>query len=130
MYDILFEGARIVDGQGGQPYQANVATLGSTIALIGREHVRARTCVDASRMVLCPGFIDMHAHSELYALRDPSMPMKSGPAMPFPARYSHIACDIAAMWSSLKLRFSDVPRWPDVPKATRWSFSPASGCSV
>ena len=77
MYDILFEGARIVDGQGGQPYQANVATLGSTIALIGREHVRARTCVDASRMVLCPGFIDMHAHSELYALRDPSMPMKS-----------------------------------------------------
>ena len=77
MYDILFEGARIIDGQGGLPYVANVATLGSVIALVGREHVRARQHVDASHMVLTPGFIDIHAHSEFYAMREPVMPMRT-----------------------------------------------------
>ena len=77
MYDILFEGARIIDGQGGLPYVANVATLGSVIALVGREHVRARQHVDASHMVLTPGFIDIHAHSEFYAMRESGMPMRT-----------------------------------------------------
>lgn len=56
-----------------------------------------------------------------------SLPMNSGPVMPCPARYSTIACVIAAMWSSLNEVFSEEPRCPEVPNATRWSGFPASG---
>ena len=38
-----------------------------------------------------------------------------------------IAWVIARMCCSLKLVLSDEPRWPDVPKATRWSGSETSG---
>ena len=47
--------------------------------------------------------------------------------MPRDARYSTIACVVARMWCSLKLVFSDEPRWPDVPNTTRCSGTEASG---
>ena len=48
-----------------------------------------------------------------------SLPMNSGPAIPCPARYSTIACVMAAIWVSLNEVLSDDPRCPDVPNATR-----------
>lgn len=78
MYDYIFKDALIYDGSGSTPFRANVATLGSRIAFIGKERVRARNYMDCSRLVLAPGFIDIHAHSELLALRDPMMSAKTG----------------------------------------------------
>ena len=37
------------------------------------------------------------------------------------ARYSTMAWVMAAMWSSLKEAAKALPRWPEVPKATRWA---------
>ncbi len=59
-----------------------------------------------------------------------SEPMKSGPVMPWPARYSTIACVVAAMWSWLNAVFSEEPRCPDVPNTTRCSGIETSGLSV
>ena len=56
-----------------------------------------------------------------------SLPMNSGPVVPCEARYSTIACVVAAMWASLKAVSSEEPRWPEVPNTTRWSGLPASG---
>lgn len=78
MYDYIFKDVLIYDGSGSEPYRANVATLGSRIAFIGKERVRARNFRDCSGLVLAPGFIDIHAHSELLALRDPVMGAKTG----------------------------------------------------
>ena len=76
MYDLLFESPLIIDGSGSAPYRANVATLGDTIAFIGREHVRAKRVIEASRLTLVPGFIDVHAHSEVYVLNEKNAGMK------------------------------------------------------
>ena len=57
-----------------------------------------------------------------------SAPRNSGPSMPLPARYSQIAWLVATMWSSLNVVFSDEPRCPLVPKLTRCSTTPGSGC--
>lgn len=67
MYDTLIEGATIVDGTGRPAYVANVAIVAGTIALITSDRVRARDHIDARGMVLAPGFIDIHAHSEFYS---------------------------------------------------------------
>ncbi len=58
-----------------------------------------------------------------------SRPRKSGPVIPAAARCSATACATARMCASLKLRRSEEPRWPEVPKATRWAGSRGSGAS-
>ena len=55
--------------------------------------------------------------------------MNSGPSVPWAARYRQIASVVAAMCASLNAPLSDEPRWPDVPKATRWAGSDGSGAS-
>ena len=77
MYDTLISGATIVDGSGNAPYKANVALFGDSIVFIGKEGItRARTQIDGSGLVLAPGFIDIHTHTDLEALRNNRMAVR------------------------------------------------------
>lgn len=67
--DIIFRNARIVDGSGAPAYTADLAVAGERIAAIGPlPEAQAALTVDARGRVLCPGFIDVHVHSELEVL--------------------------------------------------------------
>ncbi|MNJ70625.1 hypothetical protein D3C77_670990 [compost metagenome] len=59
-----------------------------------------------------------------------SAPMNSGPSIPLLWRYRQMAWLIASTWCSLKLRSSELPRCPEVPNATRWVATLASGWPV
>jgi N-acyl-D-amino-acid deacylase len=63
-YDLVFRGAHVVDGTGSPWARADVAVKGDTIALVAPkiEGASARA-VDASGLVLSPGFIDIHTHA-------------------------------------------------------------------
>ena len=54
---------------------------------------------------------------------------KRGPVVPLLWRYSTMAWVMAAMWSSLKAVLKEEPRWPEVPKETRWAGMAGSGWS-
>lgn len=73
-FDVLIRGGRVVDGTGSPWSYADVALTGDTIAQISRAGTmdvkRARRVIDASGMVVTPGFIDMHSHSDLTLLVD------------------------------------------------------------
>ncbi|MEU3721997.1 D-aminoacylase [Streptomyces sp. NPDC031705] len=69
--DLVIRGARVVDGTGGPSYTADVAVHEGRIAAIGRIRAGGRHTVDAHGLALAPGFVDMHAHSDLALLRDP-----------------------------------------------------------
>ncbi|GGO82983.1 N-acyl-D-amino-acid deacylase family protein [Wenjunlia tyrosinilytica] len=72
--DLVFRDALVVDGSGGPSYRADVGVDGGRIAAIAREGSRrpsGRRSLDAGGLALCPGFIDMHAHSDLALLTDP-----------------------------------------------------------
>jgi N-acyl-D-aspartate/D-glutamate deacylase len=69
--DILIRGGRILDGSGSPWIQADLAIRGDTIVRVGRGPVEAGRVLDASGMVVSPGFIDMHAHSEYGLIVDP-----------------------------------------------------------
>ncbi|HET9382489.1 MAG TPA: D-aminoacylase [Streptomyces sp.] len=78
MEDLVFRDADVVDGTGGPSYRADVVVDGGRIVSIvkeaaaaGCQRPRAMREVDAEGLVLAPGFIDMHAHSDLALLRDP-----------------------------------------------------------
>jgi len=68
--DIVFKGARVVDGTGAPEYRADVGVRDGRIAGIGDRLSGGRT-VDAGGLVLAPGFIDMHSHSDLQVLANP-----------------------------------------------------------
>ena len=71
-YDLLLVGGTVVDGTGGPRRRANVAVSGDRIAAIGDLTGRtARRTVDATGLVVSPGFIDMLGHSEATILVDP-----------------------------------------------------------
>ncbi|MET9349701.1 N-acyl-D-amino-acid deacylase family protein [Streptomyces termitum] len=84
MLDVVFQDAEVVDGSGGPSYRADVVVDRGRITAIVREAAAAgcqrptatRT-VDAEGLVLAPGFIDMHAHSDLALLRDPDHSAKA-----------------------------------------------------
>ncbi|THA49565.1 amidohydrolase family protein [Streptomyces sp. A1136] len=69
--DLVIRGARVVDGTGGPSYTADVAVHEGRIEAIGRIGAGGLRTLDAHGLVLAPGFVDMHAHSDLALLRDP-----------------------------------------------------------
>ncbi len=75
--DLLFAGGRVVDGTGAPWFRADVCVAGDRIAAVGRlDGVRAKRRIDASKLVLAPGFIDMLGQSEDYVLIDPRVASK------------------------------------------------------
>jgi N-acyl-D-amino-acid deacylase len=70
--DLLFAGGRVVDGTGAPWFRADVCVAGDRIAAIGHlEGATARRRIDASGLVVAPGFIDMLGQSEYNVLVDP-----------------------------------------------------------
>lgn len=71
VFDLVIAGGRVVDGSGSSAYEADIAVNGDTIVRIGRmdpdARTRARRVIDAQGLVVSPGFIDIHTHSD-YAL--------------------------------------------------------------
>ena len=83
----LVRGATVIDGSGSDPAAADVSVgpdgrieaIGPGIAVAD-----GSTVVDASGLVLCPGFIDMHSHSDLYTMVRPGSgqpPVGDGPKL-------------------------------------------------
>ncbi|MCK2240707.1 MULTISPECIES: amidohydrolase family protein [unclassified Crossiella] len=72
MAELVYRGALLVDGTGGHPRLADVSVAEGRIAEIGDPGtLGGRTVVEADGLVLTPGFIDMHSHSDLQILAKP-----------------------------------------------------------
>lgn len=71
-YDLLIKNGRVVDGSGNPWFQGDVAVRGDRIVAVGRDlaGVAARRTVSASGLIVAPGFIDMHSHSDYLLLED------------------------------------------------------------
>jgi N-acyl-D-amino-acid deacylase len=69
--ELLFAGGRVVDGSGAPWFRADVCVAGGRIAAVGQlGAARARRRIDASQLVITPGFIDMLGQSEYNVLVD------------------------------------------------------------
>ena len=76
-YDVLIKNGRVLDGTGNPWYYADVGIVGDSIKAIG--HLRdteANKVIDVEGMVVAPGFIDIHSHSDVNLLVDPNAQSK------------------------------------------------------
>ncbi|SDO14872.1 N-acyl-D-amino-acid deacylase family protein [Lentzea jiangxiensis] len=70
MDDVVLRGPLIADGTGAPAHRADVGIKDGVISSIG-EGISATRSIDADGLVLAPGFIDMHSHSDLRVLAEP-----------------------------------------------------------
>ena len=61
-YDLIVRGGIVVDGSGGEPFAADVAIRDGRIAAVGAVVGTAREEVDATGLLVTPGFVDIHTH--------------------------------------------------------------------
>ena len=70
-FDLVIRGGTLVDGTGTPGVRHDLGIKGARIAAIGNlSEVTARRVINATNRIVCPGFIDMHTHSDSTLLQD------------------------------------------------------------
>ena len=71
-YDIIIINGQIVDGTGKELFQSNIYIKNGKIIEIGNKvDAIGKTTLNAKGLIIAPGFIDMHTHSERKSLDFP-----------------------------------------------------------
>jgi N-acyl-D-aspartate/D-glutamate deacylase len=70
VYDLVIRHGKIVDGSGNPWFFGDVAVRGDRIVAVGRVPGTGKREIDAKGLIVAPGFIDMHSHSDYVLLED------------------------------------------------------------
>lgn len=71
MYDLVIRNGAVIDGSGSATRNVDVAVVGGTIAAVGANLGPAKEEVDASGMLVTPGWVDIHTHYDGQVSWDP-----------------------------------------------------------
>jgi N-acyl-D-amino-acid deacylase len=76
---LLLSNALIFDGSGAEPYRASILVKGARIERIAPD-LQAADCpvLDCSGFAICPGFIDLHSHSDVQVLEHRTEKLNQG----------------------------------------------------
>ncbi len=114
--DLKVSGGRVADGTGGPLRLADVGIRGEAIVAVGDlSGAEARRTIDATGRLVCPGFIDVHSHSDSYLLLEPSAPSKI-----FQGVTTEVVGNCGTSAAPLLGRAQLPSDWADKPYPGRW----------
>ncbi|ABM11605.1 MULTISPECIES: N-acyl-D-amino-acid deacylase family protein [Mycolicibacterium] len=67
-YDLVIRGGTVVDGLGGAPFTGDVAVRGGVIVSVGTVDAAGAREIDATGLLVTPGFVDLHTHYDGQAI--------------------------------------------------------------
>ncbi|UUO01569.1 amidohydrolase family protein [Mycolicibacterium novocastrense] len=67
-YELVIRGGTIVDGLGGEPFVGDVAVSAGVIAAVGQVDEPGTREIDATGLLVTPGFVDLHTHYDGQAI--------------------------------------------------------------
>lgn len=71
MFDSIIKNATIIDGSGKEGFAADIGISNDRIAKIGKIEESGKQIIDAKGLVVSPGFVDCHSHSDYYLIINP-----------------------------------------------------------
>src|SRR5581483_7758933 len=92
-YDVVIESGRVMDPESGLDAVRNVGITGGRIEAVAEGPLRGRKVIDASGLVVAPGFIDLHWHGK------------------DPASHLYQAMDGVTASMELEIGAADIDRW-------------------
>ena len=78
MHDLIIRGGTVVDGTGAPRFAADIAIDNGRITAVGNDLGDAREIIDATGLVVTPGFVDIHTHYDGQATWDDLLEPSSG----------------------------------------------------
>ncbi|MGE4488447.1 MAG: amidohydrolase family protein [Kiritimatiellales bacterium] len=116
-FDLLIQNGNVLDGTGGEAVTADIGILGNRIEAIGDlAEAEAKHIIDATGQFVCPGFIDVHSHSDAYLLIEPRASSKV-----FQGVTTEV-CGNCGASAAPRLGKAELPSdWQDKPFPGTWS---------
>lgn len=76
-YSLVLKGGTVIDGSGASAFPADIGISGSKINVVDRScSLKGKNILDCRELVISPGFIDTHSHSDLMVISEGILPMK------------------------------------------------------
>ena len=72
-HDLVIRGGTLVDGTGAAPISGDLAIDGDRISAIGSDVGEGHREIDATNLLVTPGWVDIHAHYDAQATWDPML---------------------------------------------------------
>ncbi len=72
MFDLVVAGGVVLDGTASNGFAANVGVIGDRVEVVTADALDGAVVVDATACAVAPGFIDMHGHSDISLVLNPS----------------------------------------------------------
>jgi N-acyl-D-amino-acid deacylase len=117
-FDVILRGGIVLDGTGAPAIRADVGIRSDKIAALESDLSRAEApqVLDMAGLIVCPGFIDVHSHSDVYLLIEPDAPSKIRQGVT-----TEVVGNCGASGAPLRPSYRLPSDWVDKPIPGRWS---------